>query len=449
MRFTRYAPHGAASEPSQNAVPLTSLTGIMRSPSFSPDGNHVAFSWNGPQQDNPEIYVQQIGAGQPLRLTTNPANDYSPAWSPDGRSVAFLRSGAEGSEIFLVAPLGGSERKLGDVRPRLPAYTPITLGWCPDSRCLLVTDSSGEKGPDILFRVDVSTREKKPLTHSDVLTSDADGAISPDGRSLVFRRDTAPFVGELYHVPLGAGFTTVGEARRLTSLEFATRPAWMPDSQEIVFSAKRGLWRMSVAGGATPARLPFVGQDGLHPTVSRSSEGRVRLAYVHSFADVNVWRFDLAGDGSAAAPSPAIQSTRQDNLGQLSPDRRRVVFLSDRSGESKVWVADVDGSNALQLSFLGANPGFPRWSPDGQFIVFHCNIEGHGQVYRVPSQGGQATTTDHRRVHERVPKLFARRAVDSLHVERGGTLRSLEDARWRWPWCESVEPVGFGVDRVV
>ena len=66
------------SEPSQSAVPLTSLTGVMRSPAFSPDGNHVAFSWTGPQQDNPDIYVQQIGAGQPLRLTTNPANDYFP-----------------------------------------------------------------------------------------------------------------------------------------------------------------------------------------------------------------------------------------------------------------------------------------------------------------------------------------------------------------------------------
>ena len=238
----------------------------------------------------------------------------------------------------------------------------------------------------------------------------------------MFRRDTAPFIGELYHVPLGPGFTAVGDARRITSLEFATRPAWMPDSQETrLFRQARAMahvCRRRCAG--RDCRL--WGRMAWHPTVSRSNDGRVRLAYVHSFADNNIWRLDIAGDGSApAAPSPAIQSTRQDNLGQLSPDGRRVAFLSDRSGESEVWVADVDGSNALQLSFLAANPGFPRWSPDGQFIVFHCNIGGHGQVYRVPSQGGQSKTAHRRRVYERVPQLFARRAVDSLHVERGGT----------------------------
>ena len=45
------------------AVPLTALPGVKRFPSFSPDGNHVAFTWTGPKQDNPDVYVQQIGAG--------------------------------------------------------------------------------------------------------------------------------------------------------------------------------------------------------------------------------------------------------------------------------------------------------------------------------------------------------------------------------------------------
>ena len=65
--------------PSLRAVPLTSLPGVTRSPSFSPDGNQVAFSWTGADGSNPDIYVQQIGAGAPLRLTTDPGNDFSPA----------------------------------------------------------------------------------------------------------------------------------------------------------------------------------------------------------------------------------------------------------------------------------------------------------------------------------------------------------------------------------
>ena len=59
---------------------------LKRSPSFSPDGNHVAYSWNGENQDNHDIYVKLIGAPKPLRLTTDPADDRGPVFSPDGQS---------------------------------------------------------------------------------------------------------------------------------------------------------------------------------------------------------------------------------------------------------------------------------------------------------------------------------------------------------------------------
>jgi eukaryotic-like serine/threonine-protein kinase len=78
--------------PPLRGIPLTALPGGVRSPSFSPDGNHVAFTWTGPKQDNVDVYVQQVGVGAPLRLTTDAGNDYSPAWSPDGRAIAFCGS---------------------------------------------------------------------------------------------------------------------------------------------------------------------------------------------------------------------------------------------------------------------------------------------------------------------------------------------------------------------
>src|SRR5207237_1995335 len=104
------------------AVPLTTLPGLARYPSFSPDGNQVAFTWTGPKQDNPDIYVQQIGSGSPLRLTRDPRADFNPVWSPDGRWIAFLRGNAarplarSERELRLIPPLGGPERKLADIR---------------------------------------------------------------------------------------------------------------------------------------------------------------------------------------------------------------------------------------------------------------------------------------------------------------------------------------------
>ncbi len=72
-----------------NIVPFTSSPGEKGFPAFSPDGNAIAYSWNGEKNDKPDIYVKLVGAGVPLRLTTDPGEDLSPAWSPDGRFIAF------------------------------------------------------------------------------------------------------------------------------------------------------------------------------------------------------------------------------------------------------------------------------------------------------------------------------------------------------------------------
>ena len=100
------------------SVPVTSYPGIERTPAISPNGDQVAFSWNGPSQDNFDIYVQLIGAGRPLRLTSNPAEEARPVWSADGRYIAFLRLSSGKFDVTMVPALGGAERKLGEALSR-------------------------------------------------------------------------------------------------------------------------------------------------------------------------------------------------------------------------------------------------------------------------------------------------------------------------------------------
>ena len=70
---------------------FTSFSGREFDPTFSPDGNQIAFIWDGVKGDNFDIYVKLINAGTPLRLTTHPGVDHSPAWSPDGRYIIYER----------------------------------------------------------------------------------------------------------------------------------------------------------------------------------------------------------------------------------------------------------------------------------------------------------------------------------------------------------------------
>jgi dipeptidyl aminopeptidase/acylaminoacyl peptidase len=87
----------------------------------------------------------------------------------------------------------------------------------------------------------------------------------------------------------------------------------------------------------------------------------------------------------------AVSSTRIDMNPSLSPDGRRVAFASNRSGSMEIWLADLDGGNAVAVASLRAMSTVPRWSPDGLTIAFQSNREGHFDVWVVPAAGGKAS----------------------------------------------------------
>ena len=241
------------------AVPLTSLSGVVRSPSFSPDGNYVAFVWSGPKQDNPDIYIQQIGAGEPHRLTSDPANDYSPSWSPDGRAIAFLRRTGSVSDLRLIAPLGGPERKLADIRLHVPEYRSRFLTWCPDSSCVVVTDGSPNGQTDALFAVSLLTGEKRQLTDPPTTATgqwaavDVDPAISPDGRWLIFRRDTTPFSGWL--LPSAVDSRRPAASRRKVNRCGCRQTTWLAIRSGPLTVAKSCTPLVARFGGLTPSTV--------------------------------------------------------------------------------------------------------------------------------------------------------------------------------------------------
>jgi WD40-like Beta Propeller Repeat len=64
--------------PPMKVVPFTSFRGREDQAAFSPDGNQIAFVWDGEKGDNADIYVKSIGGESPLRLTSDPAIDIRP-----------------------------------------------------------------------------------------------------------------------------------------------------------------------------------------------------------------------------------------------------------------------------------------------------------------------------------------------------------------------------------
>jgi Tol biopolymer transport system component len=104
----------------------------------------------------------------------------------------------------------------------------------------------------------------------------------------------------------------------------------------------------------------------------------------------------------ASRPVSLIASTYDEEAPQYSPDGTRIVFVSRRSGSSEIWVCGSDGSNALQLTSLGAT-GSPHWSPDGHRIVFDSNAEGQFEIYLIDASGGTPQRMTQHKSDDAVP----------------------------------------------
>jgi len=394
------------------AVPLTTYPGTEQDPSLSPDGSQVAFSWNGPDQANFDIYVKTTSAkslgSTPLRLTTNPADDSDPVWSPDGSSIAFLRkiNAANTFNVLLVPALGGPERKLTDVSiPEAWWLHSPYLSWTPDSRKLVITDRPSMEHPTALYLLSIGTGEKRQLTFPPAgVMGDSCAAVSPDGKMLAFRRANAPGTWKASHYLLGldANSNAVGDPAPLSlerpidanNLDKWSCATWTPDSRRLLFSYDFGLWTLpvSVATEEHPTEKAALaietGNEVTGATVSRTS---TRLAYaLRTGGGMNIWRLRIpAAHEKLQPPAKFIASTKSEFAVQYSPDGSKIAIETDRGGNLEIWLCDSNGQDCAQLTQMGASAtGVPAWSPDGKRIAFYSNASGTSQIYVMPAEGG-------------------------------------------------------------
>src|SRR5262249_30862020 len=90
------------------------------------------------------------------------------------------------------------------------------------------------------------------------------------------------------------------------------------------------------------------------------------------------------------APRPhgvVVTDTGRNEGAQVSPDSKKLAFMSNRSGSSEIWMSDRDGSNAIQLTAIGIS-GTPRWSPDGHTIAFDRDTGENGGIFLVDVDKG-------------------------------------------------------------
>ncbi len=396
-------------------TPLTAYRGEERWPDFSPDGAQVVFSWSGWPQGNFHLYVKITGSPNHLQLTSSEGSDQHPAWSPDGRWIAFQRYDHAGSvTTLLISPIGGPERKVGD------GLCSGQLTWSHDSQWI-ACESARPEQPGLIL-ASAAGGEMRQLTSPSKGQSDGYPAFSPDGRSLLYSHCDSPADCDLALLELDERLAPRGLPRRVTNEHAGAVGGlcWMASGREAIWSLSKTamfaetLYRVPVFNAGPPERLAFSGR-ALDPAVAPHGN---RLAYTRIADDIHIWRTD----GHTAERHP-VSSTRTEYNPQFSPDGKRIVFESNRSGPEEIWVANADGTGLAQLTTIGRHSGSPHWSPNGQWIVFDSRAAGgRWDVWAIDSAGGTPRQLTRGPGDANVPRFSYDGKLVYFHSSRTGRL---------------------------
>ena len=218
---------------------------------------------------------------------------------------------------------------------------------------------------------------------------DRDPAFSTDGRAIGYSRGGNLVYRQLWVQKITEDGRAAGMPE-LLSPEFRAYIGltWL-DETSIMTAAG---WQGSSVGLFRVGRdhrlqsIPIEPVAAWYPHYARPHR---RLTYQRRTIDTDVWRIALS-DAPTMEPQPLVASTYQDREAKYSPDGKKIVFVSTRTGQPAVWRSNSDGTNQVLIGAVSHGvPGSPRWTPDNRSIVFDASSPETGSdVFIVSAEGG-------------------------------------------------------------
>lgn len=402
-------------------IPVTSWPGEEDAPSFSPDGNKVAFASD--RAGNMDIWVKDLKTGELYNLTAdNPTNDKSPRWSPDGTMIAYESQRDDGWEVFvLVLKSRESKRIASGDQP----------GWSPDGRYIAY------RGFRKIFIVPLEGGEPKLVFESESEQELRRPTWSHDAKWLIFSKGMWGAHSILAKSVLEDIVFPV-----IDNTCFNTYPVWHEKSKGIFFRSDRGgisdVWfqkvdlvRQKPIGEPIPVTRGVnvedldISRDGKKLAYSRiekcgnvyalqlRNSSKTVKGQLRAITDWNQWTADphISPDGRSIVMTSPIHGNRNilvcDRYGKnlkvihwaddfsahpvWSPDGKQILYVDavGLASAMELWIMNLENGEKIRLTHNNCADLVPDWSPDGQWIAFERK-NPESNIWLMPANGGEA-----------------------------------------------------------
>ena len=178
---------------------ILSRQGLLFTPSYSPDGRHLAFAaWNGRGTELEDYDIVQHCCLR--RLTQGTAADLSPSYSPDGNRLAFNSDRIGQPEIYVMPASGGAADLLSPYTYGEAGYY-TSPAWAPSGNQVAFHGRS--RGEFQIMLADAA-KPGAPVQQITAEGRNEDPSWAPDARHLVFTGVRAGGSG-LYVVDVATG----------------------------------------------------------------------------------------------------------------------------------------------------------------------------------------------------------------------------------------------------
>ena len=222
----------------------------LSNPALSPDGRLLAYGRRDPRTDTRDIWVHDLARGAATRVTFHPANDFNPVFSPDGRRIVFTSDRGGTRNLYVAAASGAGEASL------LAASDAAENAedWSPDGRFLVFNRQTRGSPADVYALPVDGERKPIPLLTGDFAQDQAQ--VSPDGRWVAYKSEETgqPEIYVRSFAPAGKA----PEGKWRVSTAGGMEPRWRADGGELFYVQQSTLMAVEVktVGAAFEAGIP-------------------------------------------------------------------------------------------------------------------------------------------------------------------------------------------------